>query len=97
MKIGSARVSTAGHDVTAQREQLIALGVDAERIHVDHGLTAINRARPGLETTLAASRCGDVLVVTRLDRLPRSVLDARAIADQLVERGTQPGTAADRS
>ena len=87
MKIGYARVSTAGQDLTAQREQLTALGVDAERIHVDHGLTGTNRARPGLETALAAVRSGDVLVVTKLDRLARSVPDARAIADQLVERG----------
>lgn len=87
MKIGYARVSTAGQDLTAQREQLVALGVDEDRIHVDHGLSGTNRARPDLETALAAVRSGDVLVVTKLDRLARSVPDARAIADQLVERG----------
>lgn len=46
-----------------------------------------NRAKPGLEIALAAVRSGDVLVVTKLDRLARSVPDAQAITDQLVERG----------
>ncbi len=46
--IGYARVSTDEQDVTAQREALAALGVSAERIYVDHGLTGTNRDRPGL-------------------------------------------------
>lgn len=41
-----------------------------------------NRARPSLDQALAAVREGDVLVVPKLDRLARSVPDARAIADQ---------------
>ena len=47
------------------------------------------RARPGLDQALAAVREGDTLVVPKLDRLARSVPDARAIADQLLERGVK--------
>lgn len=83
MLIGYARVSTDGQDLTAQREGLAALGVEAGRVYVDHGLTGTNRARPGLREALAACRPGDTLVVTKLDRLARSLPDARAIADEL--------------
>ena len=81
--IGYARCSTDAQDLTAQRDALTALGVATERIYVDHGLTGTNRARPGLREALAACRAGDTLVVTKLDRLARSVPDARAIADEL--------------
>jgi len=53
---------------------------------VDHGLTGTNRERPGLREALAACRAGDTLVVTKLDRLARSLPDARAIADELTAR-----------
>jgi DNA invertase Pin-like site-specific DNA recombinase len=84
--IGYARVSTDGQDLTAQRDALTVLGVTPERIYFDHGLTGTNRARPGLREALAACRDGDTLVVTKLDRLARSVTDARAIAEELTTR-----------
>lgn len=87
LKIGYARVSTTGQDLTAQREALARLGVAPDRIYVDHGLTGTNRARPGLREAMAACRTGDVLVVTKLDRLARSLPDARDILAELTERG----------
>jgi DNA invertase Pin-like site-specific DNA recombinase len=86
MLIGYARVSTEEQDLTAQRDGLAALGVEPARIYVDHGLTATNRDRPGLREALAACRAGDTLVVTKLDRLARSLPDARAIAEDLTRR-----------
>jgi len=82
-------ISTDQQDLTAQRDGLQALGVQAERIYVDHGLTGTNRERPGLHQALAACRAGDTLVVTKLDRLARSLLDARAIADELTQRAVK--------
>ena len=41
---------------------------------------------PGLREALAACRAGDTLVVTKLDRLARSLPDARAIAEELTHR-----------
>jgi len=87
LKIGYARVSTAEQDLTGQRQALTALGVDLRRVYVDHGLTGTNRERPGLREALAACRTGDTLVVTKLDRLARSVPDARDIIDELTGRG----------
>jgi DNA invertase Pin-like site-specific DNA recombinase len=78
--------STDQQDLTAQRDGLLGLGVEPDRIYVDHGLTGTNRERPGLREALAACRAGDTLVVTKLDRLARSLPDARAIADELTTR-----------
>ncbi len=85
--IGYARCSTDEQDLTAQRQALQALGVAEDRMYLDHGLTGTNRKRPGLDQALAAVRTGDTLVVPKLDRLARSVPDARAIGDELAERG----------
>jgi DNA invertase Pin-like site-specific DNA recombinase len=87
MLIGYARCSTDSQDLTAQRDGLIALGVEGNRIYVDHGLTGRNRDRPGLREALAACRAGDTLVVTKLDRLARSLPDARDIVEELTATG----------
>src|SRR5690348_16270767 len=68
-----------------QRDALTALGVQPDRICTGHGLTGTNRARPGLRAALAACRAGDTLVVTKLDRLARSLPGARDIVEELTE------------
>ena len=75
--------------MTAQRQALYALGVSEDLIYTDLGLTGTNRTRPGLDQALAAVREGDVLIVSKLDRLARSVPDARAIAEQLEKKGVK--------
>ncbi len=74
--IGYARCSTDEQDLTAQRDGLPTVGVAAARVYVDRGLTGTNPDRPGLREALAACREGDTLVVTKLDRLARSLPDA---------------------
>ena len=81
--IGYARCSTDRQDLTAQRQELAGLGVAPERTNMDKGLTGTNPVRPGLDQAMAAVRKGDTLVVPKLDRMARSVPDARHIADQL--------------
>lgn len=85
--IGYARCSTDKQDLAAQKGILVSFGVAADRIYTDHGFTGTSRARPGLDQALAALREGDTLVVPKLDRLARSVPDARDIADDLAARG----------
>jgi len=87
--IGYARCSTDKQDLAAQKAALGQLDVSADRIYTDHALTGTNRSRPGLDQALAAVRTGDTLVVPKLDRLARSVPDARSIADALVARGVK--------
>jgi DNA invertase Pin-like site-specific DNA recombinase len=87
--VGYARVSTDEQDLTAQQDALRALGIEPTRIYVDHGLTGSNTNRPGLREALAACRVGDTFIVTKLDRLARSVRDAHQIADDLAARGVK--------
>jgi DNA invertase Pin-like site-specific DNA recombinase len=60
--------------------------VPEDLVYVDHGLTGRNRERPGLNQALDACRAGDTLVVTKLDRLARSLPDARDIVEDLTKR-----------
>lgn len=87
--IGYARCSTDKQDIAVQQDALLKLGVTADRIYTDKGFTGTNRDRPGLDQALAAVRSGDTLVVPKLDRLARSVPDARAIGDSLAARGVK--------
>jgi len=87
--IGYARCSTDKQDLSVQKQALLELGVSENLIYTDHGLTGTNRKRPGLDQAIAAVREGDTLVVPKLDRLARSVPDARAIADQLAAKGVK--------
>lgn len=87
--IGYARCSTDKQDLAVQKQELLRLGVSADRIYTDKGFTGTNRDRPGLDQALAAVRSGDTLVMPKLDRLARSVPDARAIGDSLAARGVK--------
>lgn len=91
MLVGYARCSTLHQDadLTAQRDALARLGVEADRIYTDVGLSGTTRERPGLREALAALRDGDTLVVTKLDRLARSVRDAADIASEIEARGAK--------
>lgn len=84
--IGYARCSTDKQDLEANRQILLGLGVPADQIYLDRAYSGTTRARPSLDQALAAVRTGDTLVVPKLDRLARSVPDARAIGDSLADR-----------
>lgn len=87
--IGYARCSTRGQDLRAQQHELRKAGVAEDRIYTDAGFTGRNTDRPGLKTALAVVREGDTLVVTKLDRLGRSILDLHKIANELTEKGVK--------
>src|ERR1700721_2241160 len=69
---GYARVSTTGQDLEAQFAELKAAG--AKKIFQEK-VTGKNRNRPQLDHALKVLGEGDVLIVTRLDRLARSSRD----------------------
>ncbi|MDG3010628.1 recombinase family protein [Rhodococcus sp. D2-41] len=86
MLIGYARVSTAEQNPDHQVDALRRAGVSVENIHVDHASGA-KSSRPQLDLVLALLREDDQLVITRLDRLGRSVLHLITLGAQLREKG----------
>ncbi|KCZ89732.1 recombinase family protein [Hyphomonas jannaschiana] len=84
MRIGYARVSTGDQSLSLQLDALEAFG--CERIYKDHGVSALASRRPGLERALRRLSPGDVLVIWRLDRLGRSLLDLLDITTALQNR-----------
>ncbi|MDX5555979.1 recombinase family protein [Escherichia coli] len=80
MLIGYARVSTGEQDLRQQRDELHAAG--CTRIFAEK-ITGTHAKRPELVRMLDHLRPGDVVTVTRLDRLARSTRDLLDIAEQL--------------
>ncbi len=87
MNIGYARVSTArqGESLDTQRNALLGVGCDAQHFFSDT-VSGSKWQRPGLTNALAYMRPGDTLVVTRLDRLGRSVRETVTTIADLAER-----------
>ena len=83
MKYGYARVSTDGQSVAAQITQLTAAGAEKVFKEVASGARS-NRAQ--LRRLLNALDKGDVLIVTRLDRLARSTRDLLNILATIAEK-----------
>lgn len=84
MKIGYARVSTDDQNFDMQRDALQADG----RVHVfEDTASGIRSNRKGLTAALDACAAGDVLMVWKLDRLGRSLLDLVGLVETLKARG----------
>jgi DNA invertase Pin-like site-specific DNA recombinase len=82
---GYARVSTSDQDLTIQLEALRRAG--AEAIHQEKRSGTTKEGRAALATLLAVLQPGDVLMVTRIDRLARSIGDLQDIVRALKARG----------
>ena len=83
--IGYARVSTEDQDCSIQETALRAAGCTVIRSEKKSGTS--RDARTELETVLSFLRPGDTLVVTRIDRLARSLLDLEGIVADLKAKG----------
>jgi DNA invertase Pin-like site-specific DNA recombinase len=86
MLIGYGRVSTAEQNPAHQVDALRRAGVASEDVYLDIASGA-KSSRPKLDVALKVVRGGDQLVITRLDRLGRSVLHLVTLGAQLRERG----------
>ncbi|RMP55752.1 Resolvase [Pseudomonas savastanoi pv. glycinea] len=82
---GYARVSTSDQDFVLQEKTLREAGCDVVRAEKKSGASRVGRTE--LKTLLDFLRPGDTLVVTRVDRLARSIKDLQDIVYTLKERG----------
>ena len=82
--VGYARVSSVGQSLEVQKDKLQF----CDKIYLEKR-SGTNRARPKLKECLEYVRDGDVLVITRLDRLARSTLDLCEISKTLERKGVQ--------
>lgn len=85
MKIGYARVSTTGQSYEIQEEKLKAAGCEKVLAEKLSGKSTDNRK--ALQTLIEYVREGDTVMVTKLDRLARSVSDAVKIVEALEAKG----------
>jgi len=85
MKYGYARVSSSGQDLTIQVEALSKAGCETIRQEKVSGTST--QGRDELNTLLDFLREGDELVVTRVDRLARSIRDLQNIVYDLDKKG----------
>jgi DNA invertase Pin-like site-specific DNA recombinase len=86
-RIGYARVSTTDQDTGIQVAALQAARCDVIREEKASGTTTTGRTE--LETVLEFLRQGDVLVVTRIDRLARSIGDLQTILKAVRTKGAE--------
>lgn len=82
--IGYARVSTQGQDLASQRASLSEIG--CARVF-EEKISGTRRDRPELIRLLDHLRPGDIVTVTRLDRLARSTADLLHIAERIKDVG----------
>ncbi len=85
MLVGYARVSSVGQSLDVQVDQLTGAG--CEKVFSEKRSGASQADRQALEDAIEFVRDGDVLLITRLDRLARSVPDLRNIVDRLEAKG----------
>jgi DNA invertase Pin-like site-specific DNA recombinase len=83
--IGYARVSTVDQDISIQRAALKVAGCEVIRAEKRSGTSTAGREE--LQTVLDFLRKGDVLMVTRIDRLARSIGDLQDIVRTVRARG----------
>lgn len=85
MIVGYARVSTVGQDYDSQVEQLKEAG--CEKVFNEKVTATSTKARTELKDMIEFVRAGDTVVVTKIDRLARSILDLNKIVTQLADKG----------
>jgi len=86
--IGYARVSTQDQKLEAQIAALTKAGVHPDHIHTDMA-SGVSRKRPGMALLMKDVRPGDTVVVWKLDRFGRSIMDLLTRLEKLDAMGVR--------
>ena len=84
---GYARVSTADQDLGIQREALIKAGVNPDLIFAEKVTGTRREGREKLDLLLKFADQGDTIIITRIDRLARSMRDLQNLVHELQQKG----------
>lgn len=87
--IGYARVSSRTQSLDIQTAALTGAGVKPEHIFAEKFTGTKTEGRDQLAKMLTYARQGDVVIITKLDRLARSLTDLLTITAQLAKKGVQ--------
>lgn len=94
--MGYTRISTAGQDAQLQLDALVGAGVQKRDVFSDvNSGSKMAKQRPGMKKLLNYAEEGDTVVVWRIDRLGRSLLDVLATVNFLRDRGVKVRSVSD--
>lgn len=91
LRVSTVEQADSGLGLEAQRSKILAeaqhRGWEDVEVYADEGVSGKSLNRPAMQRLLGDVRRGDVVVVSKLDRLSRSLLDAVGLMDQAKRRG----------
>jgi DNA invertase Pin-like site-specific DNA recombinase len=85
--IGYARVSTVGQENGLETQKQLLENVGCQRIFYEKVTGTSTTKRDELKQAIKFLQSGDTLVITKIDRLARSIIDLNSIVKELNEKG----------
>ena len=86
LRVSTRSQETNGNGLQAQREAVVSYGADPDLIFQDV-FTGVKCDRPELNKLLETLKQNDILIVSKLDRIARSVTEGVAVIEKLVKKG----------
>ena len=86
IRVSTVKQANEGNSLEGQQKLLLENGVNIENIYQDT-YTGTKADRPAFTKLLNELKDGDTLVVTKLDRFARSMIEGSKIVNELIERG----------
>ncbi|EDO0036943.1 recombinase family protein, partial [Listeria monocytogenes] len=85
--LGYARVSTVGQDLKTQQEKLLKQGIEEDYLYIEKKTATTTRNREALKDLIKNSRKGDIVYITKIDRLARSIIDLNNVMNEFLKKG----------